>query len=153
MIIFATDLQKMKAEQLLKRYGLSRTKVRMQVINLLALSDQPVSGNEILQKLHLGCNKSTIYRTINALYNKGLLARIIVDYEVKYTLKTNMTDGSAIPADHVHFKCNICNKVFCLKDLLIEDYELPEGFIKSENQFLIIGTCKTCSEQNKMKKK
>ncbi len=143
----------MKAEQLLRKCGLSRTSARLQVIDLLAQSERPVSGTEILERLAHRCDKSTVYRTVNALFDKGMLTRVIVDHEVKYTLKTGHTEGSGHPGDHVHFKCENCNKVYCLKELPIDDYDLPEGFIKSENHFLIIGTCGTCTEQKKTERK
>jgi len=139
----------MKPEQLLKRCGLSRTKARLHVVDLLNGSDQPVSGTDILQQLGSTCDKSTIYRTLNILFEKGLLARVIVDHEVKYALKAVVTETGKGESDHVHFKCDSCSRVYCLKDLEVSDFDLPEGFIKSENQFLIIGICKSCSEQLK----
>jgi len=139
----------MKAEQLLKRSGLSRTQVRLHIIDLLSATERPLSGMEIQQKLALDCDKSTIYRTLNALYEKALLSRVIVEHEVKYALRPLHLSSGDGSGDHVHFKCDICSRVYCMKELQVDDFDLPEGFIKSENQFLIIGTCRACSEQQR----
>ncbi|MFZ5938975.1 MAG: Fur family transcriptional regulator [Bacteroidota bacterium] len=139
----------MTPEQLLRKHGLSRTAVRLSILELLAGEGRPVSGSEILAHLAVDCDKSTVYRTVSSLYEKGLLSRVIVDHEVKYALKPVHADGSGSSSDHVHFKCDRCSRVYCLRELQVRDYELPEGFTKTENQFLIIGTCRTCAEQKK----
>ncbi len=104
----------------------------------------PLSGKDICEKLVLKCDKSTVYRTLNSLFDKNMLQRVIIDHEVKYALRDKHNANSAQEADHVHFKCMKCEKVICMTNLLVEDYTLPEGYVKKENQFLIMGTCKEC---------
>lgn len=134
----------MKPEIILSDQGLSRTKTRVNILHLLMHSDSPLSGKDICKDLTSKCDKSTVYRTLNSLFEKNLLQRIIIDHEVKYALRDTHHVSSTPEMDHVHFKCMKCEKVMCMKDLLVEDYNLPEGFVKRENQFLIIGTCKEC---------
>lgn len=134
----------MKPEILLADQGLSKTKTRVKILHLLMRSDLPLSGKDICNGLTSKCDKSTVYRTLNSLYEKDLLQRVIIDYEVKYTLRDKHHASSTPEPDHVHFKCMNCEKVMCMTDLLVKDYALPEGFVKKENQFLIIGTCKEC---------
>jgi len=134
----------MKPEILLSKQGLSKTRTRVNILHLLMRSDSPLSGKDICKGLTSKCDKSTVYRTLNSLFEKNLLQRIIIDYEVKYALRDKHHASSTAETDHVHFKCIRCEKVMCMKDLLVDDYNLPEGFVKKENQFLIIGTCKEC---------
>ncbi len=134
----------MKPEILLSDQGLSKTKTRVNIIHLLMRSDLPLSGKDICKGLTSKCDKSTVYRTLNALFEKNLLQRVIIDHEVKYALRDKHQSSTAPEPDHVHFKCNKCERVMCMTDLLVKDYTLPEGYVKKENQFLIIGTCKEC---------
>ena len=134
----------MKPEILLSKQGLSRTRTRVNILHLLMHTDSPLSGKDICKGLTSKCDKSTVYRTLNLLFEKDLLQRVIIDHEVKYALRDKHEASSAPETDHVHFKCMRCEKVMCMRDLLVEDYNLPEGFVKKENQFLIIGTCKEC---------
>lgn len=134
----------MKAETILAEKGLSKTKTRVNILHLLIHSDSPLSGKDICKGLTFKCDKSTVYRTLNALFKKDLLQRVIIDHEVKYALRDQHHTSKTPKSDHVHFKCINCEKVICMTDLLVEDYDLPEGFVKKENQFLIIGTCKEC---------
>ena len=48
---------------------------------------------------------------------------------------------------HLHFKCSGCGTISCLTNSKINGYELPEGFIKQDVQFLIIGICHECNNK------
>ena len=134
----------MTPEKLLLSQKLSKTKTRVNILNLLMFSDTPLSGKDICKGLTSKCDKSTVYRTLNSLFEKNLLQRIIIDHEVKYALRDKHHAAAEPQPDHVHFKCIKCEKVICMTDLLVKDYVLPKGFVKKENQFLIIGICKEC---------
>lgn len=134
----------MDAREILKASGLSNTRNRVNIINTLENSNSPLSGKEISFRLAEKCDKSTVHRTLNSLFEKRIVQRIIIDHEVKYALKLNEEGGKGHNKDHIHFKCSQCDKLFCLTDIPIHDYELPEGFTRDENQFLVIGKCKSC---------
>jgi len=134
----------MNPKTLLQDQGLSKTKTRINILTLFMRTNTPLSGKDICESLTLKCDKSTVYRTLNSLFDKNMLQRVIIDHEVKYALRDKHNASSKQEADHVHFKCMKCEKVICMTDLLVKDYTLPEGFVKKENQFLIIGTCKEC---------
>mgnify|MGYP006282027305 FL=1 len=93
-----------------------------------------------------GINKTTIYRNLNSLSEKGIIQRIISGGSLKYKLNNSLLDNKNSP-EHVHFQCTVCNRVICMEELKIQDYDLPGGYDKIENQFLIIGTCKDCNEK------
>lgn len=124
--------------------GMSKTRNRVDILNTLALASVPLSGKEICTLLQGGCDKSTVYRTLNALFNKDVLQRVIIDHEVKYALRTVERSGNGHDRDHLHFKCSSCERLFCLTEVEVADYPLPEGFRKEENQFLVIGICNKC---------
>ena len=134
----------MTPETLLLDHGLSRTKTRMNILDVLMYSSAPMSGKDICRSLTIKCDKSTVYRTLNSLLEKQMLQRVIIDHEVKYSLRDKHHANESKDSDHVHFKCMKCEKVICMTELLVKDYALPDGFIKEENQFLILGSCKEC---------
>lgn len=134
----------MTPETLLADHGLSKTRTRMNILEVMMHSNAPVSGKDICSLLTVKCDKSTVFRTLNSLYEKDLLQRVIIDHEVKYSLRYKHHGKEVRESDHIHFKCMKCEKVICMTELLVKDYALPDGYVKEENQFLIIGTCKEC---------
>ncbi|MCF8346711.1 MAG: transcriptional repressor [Bacteroidales bacterium] len=134
----------MNAATLLQNNGLSRTKSRVNILNILNRSETPLSGKEICSVLPEKCDKSTVYRTLNALFEKKVIQRIIVDHEVKYALRGINDPEERHYSDHLHFKCSRCERLFCLTELKVKNYKLPAGFTKEENQFLVIGICNKC---------
>jgi len=131
-------------ERILSKNGLSRTQSRISILMILDRSNSPLSGREISDLMDRKCDKSTIHRNLNSLYEMNIIQRIIIDHEVKYALKEAHQHGDVSSSDHVHFKCSRCKQVFCLTELKVNEYTLPEGFTREENQFLIIGKCKLC---------
>ena len=130
----------MKAGELLKSYHLSLTKSRIGLLEILEKSTVPLSERDIEARMYTGCNRTTIYRNLGTFVGKGVVQRILSDDSVKYKLLCRDDKH-----DHVHFQCRICNRVICLEELLVYDYELPGGYSKIENQFLIVGICKECN--------
>jgi len=124
--------------------GMSVTRNRVNILETMKRATVPLSGKEICQRLQEGCDKSTVYRTLNTLFNKEVLQRVIIDHEVKYALRAGDRSGNGHDRDHLHFKCSSCGKLFCLTETEVGDYQLPEGFMKEENQFLVIGKCNKC---------
>ena len=134
----------MNSEAILQTNGLSRTRSRVNILDTLKKSSTPLSGKEICTKLLEKCDKSTVHRALNSLFEKQVLQRVIIDHEVKYVLTTTHNKKNGNNNDHIHFKCSNCNKLFCLTEIEVKDYTLPKGFVKEENQFLIIGKCGEC---------
>lgn len=134
----------MDALTILSKSGLSKTRNRLNILKALELAKTPLSGKEIIYNLPEKCDKSTVHRTLNALFEKKLLQRVIVDHEVKYAISYLENSGNGHKNDHIHFKCSVCQELFCFKEIEVRDYQLPQGFVKEENQFLIIGKCKAC---------
>jgi Fur family ferric uptake transcriptional regulator len=137
----------MDPEGILQELGLSKTRSRIGILEVLMSSSVPLSGGEIIALLPRACDKSTVYRTLSALFERDALQRVLIDHEVRYALREHHASRDKKGSDHVHFKCTRCDRVFCLKELIVEDYDLPEGFERKENQFLILGTCRTCRKK------
>lgn len=138
----------MNYSNLLKSKQLSLTKSRKTLLKVLEETNFPVSGKEIEEKIKGKCDRATIYRNLSILSAKGIIQRILSGESIKYKFNPD-NHKPEYENDHVHFQCNNCHKVICLEDLLVNDFILPEGFLKIENQFLIVGICKNCNNGEK----
>lgn len=132
--------------KLLRTHQFSLTESRITLLKTLSEAELPLSEKEIEKQMRMQFNRTTIYRNLNSLSEKGIIQRIVSDDCIKYKLNTSIINNHSEP-DHIHFKCKGCNRVYCLEDLKVKDYPLPEGFNKIENQFLIVGICKDCNEK------
>jgi len=133
----------MSSKEILKAEKLSLTSHRIELLNLLSGCKQAITEKELEVLMKGKCNRTTIYRNLNSLVDKKIVHRILSGEAVKYKLIRNSL-GSSISNDHVHFECKYCNTTFCMEELTIEDFNLPEGFTRLENQFIIFGICKNC---------
>ncbi len=138
----------MDLKETLKSNKLSLTPHRVELLSILANCSKAISEKELEVLMQGACNRTTIYRNLNSLVEKNIIHRILSDESIKYKL-VKVKNKSGITFDHVHFDCRSCNTTFCLEELSIQDYKLPEGFTKLENQFIIFGICKNCGYEQK----
>jgi len=136
----------MNYPELLKSSQLSITQSRILLLRILSETKLPLSGKEIENLMMSKCDRATIYRNLNAFTGKGIIQRILSDDALKFKMAQS-NDKHEKDMDHIHFQCNKCHKVICLEELLVKDYQLPKGFSKIENQFLVVGICKNCNEE------
>jgi len=133
----------MDHKEILKSSKLSLTSHRIELLSILSNCKQAISEKELEYLMNGSCNRTTVYRNLNSLVEKKIVHRILSAEAVKYKLASGKNkDGKK--SDHVHFECRRCNTTFCMEELSVEDYKLPEGFTKLENQFIIFGICKNC---------
>jgi len=131
----------MTALNLLDKYGLSKTQGRIAILKILLTEEIAMAEKEIQERLDFNCDRATIYRTLKTFTETGILHPVATDGMVtKYVIRKE-------PEEHLHFSCVNCGRTFCLTEVKIENYELPEGFKKSESNFLVTGTCNDCNQQ------
>ncbi len=128
-------------KKILHDYNLSLTNQRIKLLSVLADSGIAMSEKEIEGKMKGICNKTTIYRNLSSLVQKKIVHRILSDEAVRYKL---VHDKNAKYSEHAHFQCRNCCTTYCLEEIPVQEYKLPEGFKMQENQFLILGICKNC---------
>ncbi len=130
----------MNAIKILSDYKMSRTNGRVKILEELLMTDVALSERELQTRLEGICDRATIYRTLKSLTSKGVIHKIATESTVaKFVIKKT-------PDDHIHFKCTDCGRIQCLTGIVPNNVKLPEGYIKKETNFLIIGICKECSE-------
>ena len=138
----------MNHSDLLKNRNLSLTPHRIELLRILSGCSKAVSEKDIEVLMKGSCNRTTIYRNLNSLVNKKIVHRVLSGDAVKYKLIAAANDMES-RIDHIHFDCNICNTTYCFEQFTIKDFELPQGFTKLENQFIIFGICKNCQHESK----
>jgi Fur family ferric uptake transcriptional regulator len=136
----------MEHKEILKSSKLSLTTHRIELLTILSGCKQAISEKELEVLMKGNTNRTTIYRNLNSLVEKKIVHRVLSGEAVKYKLAGGKKETGK-KSDHVHFECKSCNSTFCLEELSVQDYTLPDGFIKLENQFLIFGICNNCQHE------
>jgi Fur family ferric uptake transcriptional regulator len=141
------------ADELLKRFGLRRTPVRGEVLELLVrAAGKPMSVPQILARLK-GVDTVTVYRTLNTFVRKRLAHRVRGDNRTWLYAAGDVGDGArgAEPSQHLHphFVCDECGKVECLEDsrvpaTLVESLAVDRSYAVSYPEIVLHGMCPKC---------
>ena len=135
-----------KIDEILKKNQLSVTSGRRRILELFLLQDGALSHSDIEKKAGEKFDRVTVYRTLQAFLEKGLIHSIpTADNSIRYALcKDGCSDGHHRD-DHVHFICNACGNTVCLEEVTIPSIKLPRGFSADQVEMLVSGICKTCN--------
>jgi Fur family ferric uptake transcriptional regulator len=129
----------MQASQILSDKNLSITVSRTRILRVLLDSQVALSEKEIRSRLDRQADRATVYRTLKTFTDKGIVHPVITEnLSTKYVLKK-------APKNHLHFKCTVCDKVYCMTAVTLSAYTLPEGFIQYDTNFLVTGICRSCN--------
>lgn len=124
--------------ELFKQRGFRATPQRIAVYRYLCENQTHPDVAEIYANVveaNPSFSKTTVYNSLSALEECGLIGRIDVDGDsVRY-------DGFV--ALHGHFMCNKCAKIYDF-DLNDIDYRLPNGFEVDQKYVYFRGICPEC---------
>tara|TARA_B110000444_G_scaffold115070_1_gene108428 strand:+ start:698 stop:1084 length:387 start_codon:yes stop_codon:yes gene_type:complete len=101
-----------------------------------------ISTIELIKRLNLKLNKTTIYRVLENLEDDGILHSFIAQDGIKWYAMCRNCTKSKHADRHPHFECVDCGKIDCLK-LEVKIPEIPNREISS-SQILIQGRCEEC---------
>lgn len=133
------------SETILKKNNLSVTENRQQILELFLKARGALAHSDIEKKTRAGFDRVTVYRTLQSFVDKGILHLIpTTDNTVKYALCKDDCPLGQHQDNHVHFTCTICHDTSCLEDVIIPAIKLPRGFIPSQSQMIVSGTCRKC---------
>ncbi len=94
----------MDAANILKNRGLRVTKIRVAVLEALGKSQQALPYGD-LQKNLSQFDRTTIYRTLLALMDKGLIHKALEENNESYYALCSDCTSNLHNHNHVHFKC------------------------------------------------
>ena len=120
---------------ILNKAGVKPTSNRILVLRTIIEMNRPVSLSDLENNL-LTLEKSSIFRVLRLFLRKGVIHSI---EEICTTDNTHVDDDM-----HVHFYCEVCEKVFCFKTLHAPILELPEGFQVHAVNYMLKGLCPDC---------
>ena len=139
----------MTAEEIITKLGhkgVKATANRILVYRMLEESDHPLSLAD-MERLNLSMDKSSIFRVLTLFLEHDVVhsfedGRGILNYEICEE------DGACDHHDgHIHFYCESCQRSFCMEDIHIPSFQLPEGFFPHSVSFVIKGECPECRKK------
>jgi Fur family ferric uptake transcriptional regulator len=131
----------MEAISILRENKIRITPNRIEILTILEHSEKALAEKEIQEHISGKCDRATIYRTLSKLTASGIIHPITTELGIKkYVFKKEKTE-------HLHFKCTECGDTICLTKTKMNNFKLPEGFVKRSSNYLVIGTCKKCNQK------
>ena len=141
----------METEEIISKLeakGIKPTSNRILVMKALASGENPQSLKDLEQKM-VSMDKSSIFRTLTLFLEHDAVhafedGRGVLNYELCEE------DGECDHHDgHIHFYCESCHRSFCMEDIHIPSFELPEGFYPHSISFVIKGECPECRKRHR----
>lgn len=102
-----------------------------------------ISVIELIKRLSLKLNKTTVYRVLDKLEDDGVLHSFLGHTGIKWYAKCHGCSKNKHTDIHPHFQCISCGKVDCL-DIVIKIPKLPNHHVVA-SQILMQGKCDVCS--------
>ena len=137
-----------RVENMLRRNSMSITGSRKKILKLFL--DQPgaLAHGDIEKKAGEKFDRVTIYRTLQAFVDKGIIHTIpTADNSIRYALcKDDCSEGHHHD-HHVHFVCDVCGNTYCLDDVVTPDIKLPKDYAAEHIEVVVEGICKNCKTQ------
>ena len=124
----------------LESKGIRPTANRILVMKTLMGEQNPQSLSNLERKM-VSMDKSSIFRTLTLFLEHDVVhafedGRGVLCYELcEEKGACDHHDG------HIHFYCESCQRSFCMEDIHIPSFELPEGFYPHSISFVIKGEC------------
>ena len=131
----------------LENKGIKPTANRILVLKTLIHESQPMTLGSMEHRLAT-MDKSSIFRALTLFLEHDVVhafedGRGILNYELcEEKGKCSHHDG------HIHFYCESCQRSFCMEDICIPSFDLPEGFYPHSVSFVIKGECPDCRKKN-----
>jgi Fur family transcriptional regulator, ferric uptake regulator len=126
---------------ILHAHNLMRTSCREGILSVIMKAGEPLSEQQIRERLEGNYDRTTFYRSFKVLQERKIIHKIVIDNQfVKYALDNTVTHKSK----HAHFYCEKCDSVKCLDSTTVNTPELPDGFVASCTEMIIRGTCNAC---------
>jgi Fur family ferric uptake transcriptional regulator len=130
---------------LLHTHGLKATSSRIELLSRMHDYPSAIPYSKLQQHLAF-VDRVTLYRTIEALVEKGLIHQAYREQsEIYYALCDKNCNPGSHHDEHIHFKCKSCGMVQCLTlreeiQISMEGHELQGLDIRAE------GICSDCKE-------
>jgi Fur family ferric uptake transcriptional regulator len=136
----------------LKSKKMRITPIREQVIGMFMDAHRALSHSDLEKKLGNDIDRVTLYRTLTAFLESGLIHKVPDESGLQrfaYCNHDHDTHEGEHSHTHVHFNCTRCERTVCLEDIHIPNVNLPVNFNQTEAVFLLKGTCNLCHTEKR----
>ena len=131
----------------LESKGIRPTANRILVMKTLMGEQNPQSLSNLERKM-VSMDKSSIFRTLT-LFLEHDVVHAFEDGRGGLCYDLCEEKGACDHHDgHIHFYCESCQRSFCMEDIHIPSFELPEGFYPHSISFVIKGECPDCRKKH-----
>ena len=133
-------------KEILKKHGLKFTENRKVILEQFISTNYALSYNEIDSLIQKKIDKVTVYRTLKSFEENGIIHQVIDgSNQIKYALCNSVSCSPSQHNDtHIHFKCDYCEKTYCLNDISAPELVLPKGYSIAKQNVFIQGRCQNC---------
>lgn len=130
-------------KEILHGAGLKYTAGREALLELLMVTDGPLTQDEISQRLTgTDLNRVSIYRALDSFWKAGIVHRVESGDRVwKFAYCGCGRPGHC----HPHFVCRSCGMVECLDGVGLPVVRLKSGYTVEEREYYLKGLCSRCT--------
>lgn len=138
---------KSRFSDLLKGKNLKVTQPRVHVLEIISNKKYAVSQPELEKLLGDEFDRVTLYRSLAAFEEKGILHKILdLNGTATYALCAQGCDEVAHDDRHAHFICSSCNNILCLDEVILPQINVPKGYTIQQTEVTVIGLCAKCTD-------
>ncbi len=135
-----------KVKNILQRHHLRHTSFREQVLLMFLENPKIALSQSNIESSLEAFDRITLYRTMKSFVSAGVLHKAIDGgEELKYALCHEDCNPSQHNDDHPHFLCQKCGSTYCLDDVHIPSFQLPDNYKLLDIQLAISGICDRCN--------
>ncbi len=132
--------------ELLEKHQLKKTAPRISVLSILKSRPMATSQPELEEILGKQTDRVTLYRILSTFEEKGIIHKVLdLNGTANYAFCSSSCNEHEHHDEHVHFNCTRCKHVYCLNNLKIPSFSLPEGFKTASLSLTASGVCDKCS--------
>ena len=137
-----------ESEEILRKNSLSVTDTRVSVLKLFLQKKNALSHADIEKSVGKELDRVTIYRTLQAFVEKGLIHSIpTANNSILYALCKDECYEHRHLDNHAHFICDDCGNTFCLEEVVIPKVKVPKNYTVKHRDFIMNGLCADCTRK------
>ncbi|MEF7612750.1 Fur family transcriptional regulator [Aquincola sp. MAHUQ-54] len=138
----ALEARREAHRQQLADAGLRVTAARLAVLEAVESAQAAVSHADIEAALAEPLDRVTLYRTLDSCVEAGLLTKSVGSDRVSRFALLSPNGGDH--AEHAHFHCDDCGRVYCLPSRPPRPPAVPDGFAVEGVDLHVHGHCAAC---------
>ena len=132
-------------KELLHNKKMKATPVRLDLLRVFTENKHALSHSELEKLMKETGDRVTVYRSINAFEEKGIIHKAIEEEGVaRYALCHASCTEEHHKDDHIHFNCEKCRKTYCWYDSKMPGISIPEGYKVTQQKIVLQGVCPNC---------